>query len=275
MGIPFTKMHGLGNDFAVVDCRDRAWGDWAALAPRMADRRLGVGCDQVLLVGRSDRADFRMDIYNADGGRVEMCGNGIRCLARWLRERGLWAGDRVRVETLGGVVEPRFRGDRVEVDMGVPELDGRRIPVDRDGPVRDHPLGVDERVVRVTCVAVGNPHAVIFTGDAEASPVATLGPRVECHPFFPNRVNVEFVQVLAPDRLRMRVWERGAGLTPACGTGASAAVVAAAWTGRAGRSATVVLDGGELEVRWDEGTGRVLMTGPAATVFEGEWFPDS
>ncbi|GAB4259506.1 MAG: diaminopimelate epimerase [Deferrisomatales bacterium] len=275
MGFPFTKMHGLGNDFVVVDCRQRDWGEelgWPELSRRLAHRRLGVGCDQVLLLYPSGAADVRMEIYNADGSRVEMCGNGIRCLARYVRDRERPEAGEIRVETLAGVVVPRFQDDLVEVDMGAPELEGRRIPVDADGPVRDRPLSVGDRTVMVTCVSMGNPHAVVFVDDAESCPVEALGPRLETHPFFPNRVNVEFVQVLSRAELRMRVWERGAGVTPACGTGASAAAVAAHWTGRADRDVRVRLDGGDLRIRWDPGTSRVFMTGPAATVFDGEFY---
>ncbi len=270
MGLRFTKMHGLGNDFVLVDCRGHDPGGWPALAPRLAHRRLGVGCDQVILIRGSGTADFRMDIYNADGSRAEMCGNGIRCFARYVRDRGLWQGEALRVETLAGTVTARFAGEDVEVDMGAPVLEGRRIPVDADGAVRDHPLPVGRVSVKVTCVSMGNPHAVVFVDDAETFPVAEMGPLIEGSPFFPNRTNAEFVQVLGPDRVRMRVWERGAGITPACGSGACAAAVAAHWTGRTGREVTVVLDGGELRIRWDPETGHVLMTGPATAVFEGE-----
>jgi len=270
MKMPFTKMHGLGNDFVVVDCREQDWGEWGELSRRLADRRRGVGCDQVLLVRPSAVADLRMDIYNRDGSRAEMCGNGIRCFARYVRDRGIVSGDEVRVETLAGVVVARLRGELVEVDMGRPVLEGRRIPVDADGPVRDHPLRVGGRALKVTCVSMGNPHAVVFVEDAEAAPLAELGPRLETHPFFPNRVNVEFVEVRSPSELRVRVWERGGGPTPACGTGASASLVASCWTGRSGPEATVRLDGGDLHIRWDREGGHVLMTGPTATVFEGE-----
>ncbi|MDW7710312.1 MAG: diaminopimelate epimerase [Deferrisomatales bacterium] len=271
MVLSFVKMHGLGNDFVLVDERECERGDWPLLAPRVANRRLGVGCDQVLLVRQSARADLRMDIYNADGSRAEMCGNGIRCLALYARTRGLCAAGRLRVETLGGIVETRFLGEEVQVDMGAPVLEGRRVPVEADGPVRDRPLPLDGEEVRVTCVSMGNPHAVVFVEDATSYPVEAVGPRIETHPFFPRRTNVEFVQVLGPDRLRMRVWERGAGVTTACGTGACAAAVAAAWTGRAQREAWVLLDGGVLRVRWDEESSRVFLTGPATEVFEGRF----
>ena len=272
MRLPFTKMHGLGNDFVLVDCRASDPGNWAGLARRLAHRRYGVGCDQVLLLHDSDIADFRMGIVNADGSTVEMCGNGIRCFAKYLRDRGIFSADEIRVETLAGIQVCRFReGGMVEVDMGEPELEGRRIPVDADGPVREYSLPLDEGAAIVTCVSMGNPHAVIFVDDAESYPVELQGPKIENHPFFPNRVNVEFVQVLSRDRLRMRVWERGAGVTMACGTGACASAVAAFWTGRAERESEVVLDGGPLLIRWDSVTNHVFMTGPAQEVFVGEF----
>jgi len=272
MGLPFTKMHGLGNDFVVVDARAEDREDWDQLAPRLAERRLGVGCDQILVVGASAAADLRMDIYNADGSRAEMCGNGIRCLALWARDRGIAPAAGLRVETLAGIVVPRVLGERVEVDMGEPEFEGRRIPVDADGVVQEHPISVGEGFVKVTCVSMGNPHAVVFVDDAESYPVAEVGPKLETHRFFPRRTNAEFVQVLGPDRLRMRVWERGSGITRACGTGACAAAVAAHWTGRAERKLDVELDGGTLQIRWDRESSRVFMTGPAVAVFEGTFF---
>lgn len=272
MKLPFTKMHGLGNDFVVVDCRTADPGGWEDLSQRLADRRFGVGCDQVLLVYPSEVADFRMDIYNADGSRVEMCGNGVRCFAKYLRDKGLTSAGSLRVETLAGVVVPRFAGDLVEVDMGEPVLEGRRIPVDADGPVKELALPLREGDLKVTCVSMGNPHAVAFVDDAAGYLLDRVGPEVEHHPFFPRRTNVEFVQVLDSGRVRMRVWERGSGVTMACGTGACAAAVASHWTGRTGRDVEVVLDGGSLRVRWDEATNRVFMTGPAATVFEGAFY---
>jgi diaminopimelate epimerase len=201
-----------------------------------------------------------------------MCGNGIRCLARYLREKKISDAESFRVETPAGVVVPRFRGERVEVDMGEPEFDGRRIPVAADGFVRDHPVHLDEGAVKVTCVSMGNPHAVVFVDDVTAYPVAEVGPALETHPFFPNRVNVEFVQVISDTELRMRVWERGTGVTMSCGTGACAAVVASHWTGRSGRQVLVQLDGGTLDILWDDATSHVLMTGEACTVFEGEFY---
>ena len=270
--LPFTKMHGAGNDFVVIDCRSGPERDWSALAPRLARRRFGVGCDQVLLLRASERAAFGMEIYNADGSRVEMCGNGIRCLALYLRQKGITSAEEIPVETPAGIVVSRFVGDQIEVDMGEPEFEGRRIPVDADGVVRDHPVHLDEGSVKVNCVSLGNPHAVVFVDDVASYLVAGVGPAVEQHPFFPARVNVEFVQVLSPTALRMRVWERGTGETLACGTGACAAAVVSHWTGRSECEVAVHLDGGTLQIRWDRDSGRVYLTGPAQTVYEGEFY---
>jgi diaminopimelate epimerase len=251
--------------------RERESADWPELSRRLAHRRFGVGCDQVLLIYPSKVADFRMAIYNADGSHVEMCGNGVRCFARYLREKGLSDAEEIPVETLAGVVVPRFRGDLIEVDMGEPAFEGRQIPVDADGPVRDHPLPLDDVSVKVTCLSMGNPHAVIFVADAESYPVEEVGPQVERHPFFPRKANVEFVQVLSRTEIRMRVWERGVGVTMACGTGASAAAAASHWTGQTERDVVLQLDGGPLDVHWDRETSHVFICGPATTVFDGEF----
>ena len=269
----FAKLHGTANDFIYVDARAGFPGDPAALAPRLCDRRRGIGADGLILLLPSTQADCRMVIHNADGSRPEMCGNGIRGMAKFVHDRGLVRADPLRVETDAGVKTLSLalengRVARVTVDMGAPVWDGRRIPVDADGEVIDRPLEVAGRTYRGTCVSMGNPHCVVFVDDVTGLPLAELGPRFEHHPFFPKRVNTEFVRVRGRDRLEMRVWERGAGETMACGTGACAAAVAAARTGRAERHAVVVLPGGELEIDWRPDD-RVLMTGPAVEVFEG------
>ena len=271
MGLKFTKMHGIGNDFVLVDVRRDDPGGWPELARKLGHRKFGVGCDQVLLLRDSDRADFRMEIYNSDGSEVEMCGNGIRCFSVYLKKHGLIAGDEVRVETLAGVQICRIEGDMVEVDMGSPILEGRKIPVESDSPVREQPLALKDATLVITCVSMGNPHAIVFVEDAETYPIEIVGPEVENHSFFPRRTNVEFVQVQSRTKLRMRVWERGAGITMACGTGACASAVAAYWTGRTERECELVLDGGSLFIRWDAETDHVFMRGPAAEVFSGEW----
>ena len=276
--LSFSKLHGTANDFVYVDARRGFPGDPAVLAPLLCDRHRGIGADGLILLLDSEQADCRMRIYNADGSMPEMCGNGIRGLAKFLLEktaleRGPARGDRLRVETDAGImiVEPELENGkvtRVAVDMGAPVWDGRAIPVDADGEVIDHPLEVGGRAYRVTCVSMGNPHCVVFLDDVAGLPLATLGPRFEHHPFFPRRVNTEFIRVVSPERLEMRVWERGAGETLACGTGACAAAVAAARTGRAGRQVRVSLPGGLLDIAWlpDD---HVRMTGDAVAVFDG------
>ncbi len=271
----FAKLHGTANDFVYVDAREGFPGDPAALAPRLCDRRRGIGADGLILIEpvTDGTADCRMVIYNADGSRPEMCGNGIRGLAKFVWDRGIARENPLRVATDAGVktIIPDVAGGvvaRVTVDMGTPEWDGRRIPVDADGEVVERPLTVDGRSWHVTCVSMGNPHCVMFVDDVATLPLETLGPRFAGHPFFPRGVNTEFIRVAARDRLEMRVWERGAGETQACGTGACAAAVAAARTGRAERRATVSLPGGDLLIDW-RADDHVLMTGDAVEVYEG------
>jgi diaminopimelate epimerase len=265
----FTKMHALGNDFVLVDVREHPIDDPSGFARRFCDRRLGIGADQVLLLDTSESADLRMGIFNADGSEVEMCGNGIRAFAKYVWDRGISDRDPLEVETLAGIIRPSRHGEMVRVDMGEPELDGRKIPVALDGQVVDHPLEIEDRVFEITCVSMGNPHAVIYVEDVEGFPVERYGSRIERHELFPNRINVEFVQVLNESEISMRVWERGAGETLACGTGASASAVASMVKGLAGRRVTVHLPGGDLLIEWPE-KGRVYMTGPATEVFEGQ-----
>ena len=272
--LPFAKLHGTANDFIYVDARAGFPGDPAAIARRLCDRRRGIGADGLILLLPSTEADGRMVIYNADGSRAEMCGNGIRGLAKFVYDRGLLRKDRLAMETDAGVKALELHLDggrvaRVTVDMGMPEWRGREIPVDADGEVLDHPLDVDGSTWSVTCVSMGNPHCVVFVDEVAGLPLETLGPRFERHPFFPRRVNTEFVRVDGRERLTMRVWERGAGETMACGTGACAVAVAAARTGRSARRVTVTLPGGPLEIDW-RSDDRVLMTGDAVAVFDGQ-----
>jgi diaminopimelate epimerase len=271
--LDFTKLHGTANDFVYVDARRGFPGDPAALAPRLCDRHRGIGADGLILLLDSERADCRMAIYNADGSRPEMCGNGIRGFAKFVHDGRLVDADPLAVETDAGIKTVRVarQGGRVrtvDVDMGAPEWDGRRIPVAADGEVIDHPLDVAGETWPVTCVSMGNPHCVVFVDAVDALPLETIGPAFERHPFFPQRVNTEFVRVVGPERLQMRVWERGAGETLACGTGACAAAVAAARTGRASRQVTVALRGGELQIDW-QADDHVRMTGDAVEVFRG------
>ena len=272
MQLEFAKMQGLGNDFVVLDGVRQAVALTAERIRALADRRFGVGCDQVLVVEppRRAEADFRYRIYNADGGEVEQCGNGARCVAAFIAAAGLSEAACLHLETLGGLISvERQGGGKVAVDMGVPRLEGGEIPLAAEGEWVAGPVEAAGDTWPVTAVSMGNPHCVLEVEDAATAPVDTLGPALESHPLFPNRTNVEMVQVLAPDRLRVRVWERGAGVTLACGTGACAALVAARLWERAAETAEVVLDGGPLTVSWP-GRGRpVTMTGPAELVYWG------
>ncbi|MDP2166959.1 MAG: diaminopimelate epimerase [Thermodesulfovibrionales bacterium] len=268
MAIEFTKMHGLGNDFIVIDSRGIALPDLPGLSKKLCNRRFGVGADQLLVLLESDSADFRMRIFNQDGGEVEMCGNGIRCLAKYIWDRGLSGRETLDIETLAGIIKPEKSGELIRVDMGAPALEAKDIPVNLKGRVTDYPLEVDGRVFDITCVSMGNPHAVIFVDNVSEFPVSYYGPLIESHPLFPKRTNVEFIEVLNPDEIRMRVWERGAGMTMACGTGASASAVASNLKGLTREKVKVLLEAGELFIEWPAG-GHVYMTGPAEEVFEG------
>ncbi|NJD54877.1 MAG: diaminopimelate epimerase [Nitrospirae bacterium] len=274
--MPFTKMHGIGNDFIVIDCRKTALSSelsaLSELSRRLCHRRFGIGADQILLLYNSAKADFQMRIFNADGSEVEMCGNGIRCFAKYIWDRKLSGKSVLEIETAAGIIRPEKAGDLVRVDMGTPVLEGRQIPVDLDGVIKDYPLKVEDKTFNITCVSMGNPHAVIFVDDVDGLDVQRYGSRIETHPLFPRRVNVEFVHVIDPKTLRMRVWERGSGETMACGTGASAAAVAANLKGVAGKKVTVKLLGGDLLIELNA-DGHVYMTGPAEEVFEGRIEP--
>lgn len=276
--VAFTKMHGAGNDFVVLDgLRDALPGDLEAFARRTSHRNLGIGFDQMLVVQPSAVADFRMDIYNADGSRVEMCANGIRAFYKYLRDHGHTGADEVAVETLSGVVHPRWAGrDRVTVDMGLPVLAPAKIPTtlgDGDGPVLDVSLEVEVegRTERITLssASMGNPHAVVPVDDPEQYPVALVGPAIEQHAAFPNRVNVEFVRVVDRGRIEQRTWERGTGETLACGSGACAVAVTCMLRDVVDRDVAIQLRGGELRIQWPADDAHVLMTGPAAEVFTG------
>jgi diaminopimelate epimerase len=282
--LDFTKMHGCGNDYIYVAADRVRPADPAALSRRLSDRRFGIGGDGLIMLAPSKSADVRMEMYNADGSRGEMCGNGIRCVARLHYERAARPRNPMVIETDCGLktVELKLEGSRVStatVDMGEPTLEGREIPANADGRVIDHPLEVGGRIWRITAVSMGNPHCVVFVDDEavfalEDSEFARVGRQFEYHPFFPRRVNTEFILPLSRDRLRMRVWERGSGETLACGTGACAALVAAVLTGRAERRATLELRGGKLGIEWRErgenAPNHVMMTGDAVEVFSGE-----
>lgn len=266
--LSFTKMQGCGNDFVVLDFLEGEIGDVGGIARRLCDRRFGIGADQLLTVRASKAADFKMEIYNADGGEVEMCGNGVRCFAKYVYDRGLTNKTELEVETLAGIIRPRLVGDLVEVDMGEPILEGRKIPVNSDGQILNYPLEVDGAMYTVSCVSMGNPHCVVYLDKIGELDLQKIGPRFEHHPFFPKRVNTEFVELLTSREVKMRVWERGAGETWACGTGACAVAVAGALTARSERKLTVHLLGGDLQIEW-RANNRVYMTGGAEEVFQG------
>lgn len=273
MRISFTKMHGLGNDFVVLDAVRRPLELTPDQVRWLADRRFGVGCDQVLLVTPPSGADadFGYRIFNADGGEVEQCGNGARCFARFVREKGLTAKAEIRVQTRAGVIIPRIEADgQVTVDMGPPRFQPQALPFLAEQEAAEYDLEVDGERLRVGAVSIGNPHVVLRVADVDAAPVRTLGPRIEVHPRFPRRVNAGFLQIVGPRHVRLRVWERGAGETLACGTGACAAVAVGRRWSLLEDTVEVDLPGGRLRIRWDGGTGPVWMTGPAVTVYEGE-----
>lgn len=266
---PFRKMHGLGNDFVVFDARDRAIPMNGAQARAIADRHFGVGCDTlVLITPGNSQVDATLRFFNADGGEVESCGNATRCVARLLMdERG---HSRVKLLSRGGLLEASDAGQGlVMVDVGSPKLEWNEIPLAEAVDTLKFALLLEGTQVPAAAVLMGNPHCILFVENAEGAPVTTLGPRIERHPLFPNRINVEFAQVIDRSHIRMRVWERGVGVTLACGTGACATLVAAARRGLTERKAEVQLDGGPLMIEWREDD-HVLMTGPAVTSFIGE-----
>jgi diaminopimelate epimerase len=258
--LAFTKMQGAGNDFVVLDCTQRTFELSASQLKKIADRHFGVGCDQILVVeqSRDPTTDFRYRIFNADGGEVEQCGNGARCFVKFVHARGLTSKSEIRVETLGGTIRPRLEADgEVSVDMGTPSR-----------PVIEK-LNVQGRLLDVTILSMGNPHAVQVVPDVASAPVTTQGPQIEVHPRFANRVNAGYVQVLDRHGVALRVWERGAGETLSCGTGACAAVVAGITRGLLDSPVKVETRGGTLTIAWAGGDNPVAMKGPAVSVFEG------
>ncbi len=270
--LEFTKMHGLGNDFVVLDATKAPVVLTPAQLRFIADRHFGVGCDQLLMVepARSADTDFYYRIFNADGGEVEQCGNGARCFVRYVHERGLTQKKVIRVGTLAGVIEPRLEADgKVTVNMGVPEFEPAKIPFAM--PLRQplYDLAVEKNTFKINVLSMGNPHAVQVVADVDTAPVATHGPLIEAHPLFPQRVNAGFMQIVDRGHIRLRVYERGAGETLACGTGACAAVVAGIERGLLDARVTVSTRGGDLVIVWSGAGQPVLMTGPAVTVFDG------
>lgn len=274
----FTKMQGCGNDYVYINCFDEQVDDRPALARRLANRNFGIGSDGLVCICPSDTADFKMDMYNLDGSYSAMCGNGIRCVGKYVFDKGLTNKTSISVETGGSVKQLELNVENgvvnsVRVDMGAPELRPQFIPIAEHGRtfVNRSVIVVDKEYF-VTAVNVGNPHAVVFVDDVDSFDVPSIGPLFENHPLFPEKVNAEFVQVLDRNTLKMRVWERGSGETLACGTGATATLVAAVLNGYTESSASVLVLGGELFIEWDKNKNRLYMTGPAVTVFDGELY---
>jgi len=272
MKLRFSKMHGQGNDFVVIDAVRQDVALTPALVRRIADRHFGIGCDQLLMVERasSPANDFRYRIWNADGGEVEQCGNGARCFARFVRDEGLTDKSAIRVETASGVIVPEvLPGGRVIVDMGAPRLEPAEIPFLASARRITYPLALGSTSLEVGVVSMGNPHAVQLVDDVDSAPVGSQGPLIERHAAFPNRVNAGYMQVVSREHIRLRVWERGAGETLACGTGACAAVVSGILRGLLDWEVRVTTRGGDLTIRWPGGLAPVMMTGDAVRVFDG------
>ncbi len=276
----FTKMHGAGNDYVYVDCfQESTPTDPRALASKIADRHFGVGGDGLILIRPSESADARMQMFNADGSEAEMCGNGVRCVAKYVYDHGICDKENLTIETGNGVLELQLivadgLVERVRVNMGQPVLAASEIPTTLPGdPVIGASLEIDGKPLEVTCVSMGNPHCIAFVDRLTDAWVLDVGPQVEVDPHFPHRVNAEFVEVNGRDEVTMRVWERGSGETLACGTGASAVCVAGVLAGKTDRKILAHLPGGDLELEWSETDNCVYMTGPAVEVFSGEWNP--
>jgi len=277
--ITFTKMQGTGNDYIYIDCTKEEVLKPEEIAPfaiKFSDRHFGIGSDGVILIKSSEQADFFMDMYNADGSRGKMCGNGIRCVSKYVFDKGLTAKTDLEIETLSGIKKIKLtvgngRAVRATVNMGRPILDTAKIPVLwSDKEMVNEAIAVGGKLFNVTAVSMGNPHAVVYVKDIENLDLEKMGPLFEKHKLFPESVNTEFVQIIDRTHLRMRVWERGSGETMACGTGACATVVASVLNGFSDRNATVILNGGELNITWNEHTDEVIMDGPAEISFEGE-----
>ena len=273
MEIEFTKMHGLGNDFVVIDAINQEIDLSEDQVQFIADRHFGIGCDQLLLVeaAETDDVDFIYRIFNADGGEVEQCGNGARCFAVFVREKGLTDKDLIRVETASGVIELHVQTDgQITVDMGVPELNPWNIPFNADTRLDEYSLDLNGQMLKIGAVSMGNPHAVTIVENVDTAAVDELGAGIESHSLFPNRVNAGFMQIVDESHIRLRVFERGAGETLACGTGACAAMVIGRLQGHLADEVQVDLPGGNLQISWQGEASPVMMTGPATTVFEGK-----
>ena len=276
----FTKMHGIGNDYIYINCFEEVVHDPERLALVMSRQHFGAGSDGLILIEPSDTADFKMRIFNADGSEADMCGNGTRCIGKYVYERGLTNKTELTLETKGGLKQlwldtENGKVTRVKVDMGTPELNPKLIPVDLPGElVLRQRLQVAGQTLFITCVNMGNPHAVLFVRDPEIADVTGIGPMIEHHPLFPRRTNVEFVRVIDRHVLQIRVWERGVGETLACGTGACASLVASVLAGLSDRSVQIKLSGGNLQLQWNADDNPVYQSGPAAFVYDGEWLMD-
>lgn len=272
----FTKMHGIGNDYVYVNCLQEKVEDPSGTARKISDRHFGIGSDGLILIKPSEKADFQMDMYNADGSKGAMCGNGIRCVAKYVYDYGLTDKTSISVETGSGIkyldlTVENNKVTMVKVDMGEPDLTASHIPIKaQTEQVIDEPIKVDGKTYRITGVSMGNPHGVVFLDDIDSLDIEKIGPSFENHVRFPDRINTEFVQLDNRSHVRMRVWERGSGETLACGTGACAVAVACVVNGLTQREVTVSLRGGDLKICWDEKDGHVYMTGPATVVFDGE-----
>lgn len=272
----FTKMHGIGNDYVYVNCFEESIKNPAEVSKFVSDRHFGIGSDGLILISPSAIADFRMNIYNADGSQAEMCGNGIRCVAKYVYDYGLTDKTEISVETLAGIKYLRLQVENgkvasVEVNMGAPILEPKEIPVAvEESPVVNVPVEVKGKIYHMTCVSMGNPHAIIFMNNVKDLDIAAIGPYFENHTVFPKRTNTEFVEVLDRNTVNMRVWERGSDETLACGTGACATTVACILNDKTESEVTVHLLGGDLKIRWDREANQVYMTGPATVVFDGE-----
>lgn len=272
----FTKMHGIGNDYVYVNCFEESVKNPAEVSKFVSDRHFGIGSDGLILISPSAIADFRMNIYNADGSQAEMCGNGIRCVAKYVYDYGLTDKTEISVETLAGIKYLRLQVENgkvasVEVNMGAPILEPKEIPVAvEESPVVNVPVEVKGKIYHMTCVSMGNPHAIIFMDNVKDLDIEAIGPYFENHTVFPKRTNTEFVEVLDRNTVNMRVWERGSDETLACGTGACATTVACILNDKTENEVTVHLLGGDLKIRWDREANQVYMTGPATVVFDGE-----
>ncbi|MDD2980631.1 MAG: diaminopimelate epimerase [Hespellia sp.] len=272
----FTKMQGIGNDYVYVDCTKKPLEDPSGVAVRVSDRHFGIGSDGLILINPSEVADFEMAMYNADGSRGEMCGNGIRCVAKYVYDYGLTDKTNLSIETLAGIkyldlTVENGKVEMVKVNMGSPILTPADIPIIADGDrVVDEPINVDGVTYRMTGVSMGNPHDIVFIEDVKGLDIEKIGPKFENHPRFPKRINTEFVRVIDEETVEMRVWERGSGETLACGTGACATAVACVLNGLTKEEVTVKLLGGDLKIKWDRDEDIVYMTGPATVVFDGE-----